>query len=269
MVCICVLLLDNFLVTWMFRLGIDIGGTKLEAALIAEDGLVMARKRIPTEAHFGCEHIIKRVGKVAKEVLGETSNYKVGVGSPGSISPSTGLLKNSNTICLNDQPLKDLIENELNHPIVIENDANCFALAESILGAGQNYKNVFGLILGTGCGGGIIFNGKRLLGVNLIAGELGHHSIDINGIECWCGKRGCLETYISGSGLEKQYIDQTGKKLSAKEIFASHTKEALKIKKNFYDAYGRGIANICNILDPDIIVIGGGLTHYSTHHRLQ
>jgi fructokinase len=252
----------------MLRLGIDIGGTKLEAALIAADGLVMARKRIPTEAHFGCEHIIKRVGELAKELLGETSNYTVGVGSPGSISPRTGLLRNSNTVCLNDQPLKDLIEKELNHPIVIENDANCFALAESILGAGQNYKNVFGLILGTGCGGGVILNGKRLLGANLIAGEWGHHSIDINGKECWCGNKGCLENYISGSGMEKQYEEQTGEKLSAKEIFFSQTKIAIEIKKKFYDSYGRGIANICNILDPDIIVVGGGLSNEATLYSL-
>ncbi len=248
----------------MYRLGIDIGGTKLEAALIEANGLVMARKRIPTEANLGCEHIIKRVGKLAKEVLGETSIYKVGVGSPGCLSPRTGLLRNSNTVCLNNQPLKDLIEDELQHKIVLENDANCFALAESIMGAGKNYKNVFGLILGTGCGGGVILNDKRLLGVNLIAGEWGHHSIDINGKECWCGKKGCLETYISGSGLEKQYTELTGKKLSAKEIFSSKTKDAIEVKKFFYEAYGRGIANICNILDPEIIVVGGGLSNEST-----
>ena len=268
MVYIRVLLLDNFLVIWMLRLGIDIGGTKLEAALIGTDGLVMARKRIPTEANLGCEHIVKRVGKLAKEVLGESSIYKVGVGLPGSLSPKTGLLRNSNTVCLNGQPLKDLIENELNHSIVLENDANCFALAESIMGAGKNYNNVFGLILGTGCGGGVVLKGKIHLGVNLIAGEWGHHSIDIKGQECWCGKRGCLETYISGSGLEKQYKEQTGKKLSAKQIFSSRTKIAIEIKKSFYDAYGRGIANICNIIDPDIIVVGGGLSNEPTLYSL-
>lgn len=254
----------------MLRLGIDIGGTKLEAALLSPDGLVMARERIPTEANYGSEHIIKRIGMLTRKVLRGTKHfsYVVGVGSPGSISPETSLLRNSNTICLNNKPLKDLIENELNCEIVLENDANCFALAESYMGAGRNYKNVFGIILGTGCGGGIILKGRRLLGKNLIAGEWGHHSIDLNGMMCWCGKRGCLETYLSGSGIENQYKEKTGKNLTAKEIFISKSAQAIAIKKLFYDAFGRGVANICNILDPDLIVIGGGLSNESSLYVL-
>ncbi len=254
----------------MLRLGIDIGGTKIEAALLAPDGLIMSRKRISTEANLGYEHIIKRIGVIAKEVLGEVNHisYTVGVGSPGSLSPENSLLRNSNTTCLNNKPLKDLIENELNCPIILENDANCFALAESLMGAGKNFKNVFGMILGTGCGGGIVLKGKRLVGKNLIAGEWGHHSINTNGIKCWCGNRGCLETYLSGSGIEKQYREKTGDKLSAKLIFSSQSDVSAEIRKTFYDAFGRGIANICNILDPDLIVIGGGLSNESTIYSL-
>ncbi len=247
----------------MLRLGIDIGGTKLEAVLLAPDGLVMSRKRIPTEASLGYRHIINRIGVLANEVLRGTDSfsYTVGVGTPGSISPETSLLRNSNTICLNEKPLKDLIENELNCPIILENDANCFALAEALLGAGKNYSNVFGIILGTGCGAGIVLRGRRLLGKNLIAGEWGHHSIDLNGRKCWCGKKGCLETYLSGSGVENQYRAKTGEELTAEEIFESNTIAATEIRRTFYEAFGRGVANVCNILDPDVIVVGGGLSN--------
>ncbi|OUW05042.1 MAG: N-acetylglucosamine kinase [Betaproteobacteria bacterium TMED156] len=247
----------------MYKLGVDIGGTKLEAVLISQDNLIIRRKRVATQANLGCLHIISRIGKLVQEILhGEgTIKYKVGVGSPGSISPETGLLRNSNTLCLNNKPLKELIESELNCPVVLENDANCFALAESLEGAGKNFDSVFGIILGTGCGGGIIIKGQRLIGKNFIAGEWGHHSIDINGRECWCGKKGCVETYLSGSGVEKQYYELTGKHISAREIFSSETKFAIQIKDSFYEMFGRGVANVCNILDPDVIVVGGGLSN--------
>ena len=184
----------------------------------------------------------------------------VGVGTPGSISLETGLLRNSNTQCLNNRPLKKMIQSCLGMEVSIANDANCFALAEAVLGAGKNEKIVFGVILGTGCGGGLVINKKCIKGPNSIAGEFGHHSIDQNGRPCWCGKQGCLETYISGSGLEARFFNETGKRMSAKEIFSSNSNQARVLKLEYMKSFGFGIANLCSILDPDIVIFGGGIS---------
>lgn len=246
----------------MKRLGIDLGGTKIEAILLSEDGSVISRKRLPTEAHKGLTFILKQLKVLVDQVSnGFNGKFTIGIGTPGSISKKTGLLKNSNTQCLNGTPLKKLIEECLQKKVILANDANCFALAEAVLGVGKKEKIVFGIILGTGCGGGLIINKKCFLGINSIAGEFGHHSIDKNGRICWCGKRGCLETYVSGSGIESIFFEENGYKKTAKEIFFSNSDSTLKVKKIFYEALGIGIANLCSIIDPDMIVLGGGISN--------
>ena len=197
------------------------------------------------------------------------SDFSIGIGTPGSISMKTGLLRNSNTQCLNGQPLKELLQDELKQDVHIENDANCFALAEATYGAGRDYRVVLGVILGTGCGAGIVVDRKIYTGINKIAGEFGHHTVSFeNGRLCWCGRRGCVETYVSGSGIEAQYLRKTGNRDTAKNILSSSCEEACNLKQEFYEVLGVSLGNVCNILDPEIIVIGGGLSNHEPLYRI-
>ena len=254
----------------MLKLGIDIGGTKVESVLLSQSGSVLARKRVPTESEKGLQHILDVVKRVATDVLkGVNTDYTIGIGAPGSVSLTSNLHRNSNTLCLNDVPLKRLIEEKLERKVWLENDANCFTLAEAVYGAGKNHRVVFGVILGTGCGGGISIDSKLFLGKNHMAGEFGHHSIAISDDNlCWCGRKGCVEKYISGSGIESQYFLITGEKISAIEIFKKSDLAANKIKKFFFERLGVSIANVCNILDPDVVVIGGGLSNQQTIYSI-
>ncbi len=247
-------------------MGIDLGGTKIEAAILNPKNEVLFRERIPTEAHLGPEHILNQIESLYKKACLSIDGamHTLGLGTPGSISTKTGLLKNSNTTCLNDQPFQQMVEKELGRSVVIENDANCFALAEATLGAGKGYGLVFGVILGTGCGGGIVVDGRIRKGPQSITGEWGHMSIDPNGPLCYCGKKGCVETLISGSGLERQFENNTGQKISALELFQSPLNADPKAKPlitQWYRNIGRSLANVINILDPDIVVLGGGLSN--------
>ena len=254
----------------MYRLGIDLGGTKIECAILDPNGRVIQRQRTPTEAEKGVTHILSNI----KKIIGKVTTcvpykFSIGIGTPGSISMKTGLLRNSNTQCLNGQPLKELLQDELKHDVHIENDANCFALAEATYGAGRDYRVVLGVIIGTGCGAGIVVNRKIYAGINKIAGEFGHHTVSFeNGRLCWCGRRGCVETYVSGSGLEAQYLQKTGNRDTAKNILSSSCEEACKLKQKFYEVLGVSLGNVCNILDPEIIVIGGGLSNHEPLYRI-
>ena len=161
------------------------------------------------------------------------------------------------------------MQDELKQDVHIENDANCFALAEATYGAGRHNRTVLGVILGTGCGAGIVVDRKIFDGINKIAGEFGHHTVSFeNGRLCWCGRRGCVETYVSGSGIEAQYLRNTGNRDTAKNILSSSCREAQNLKQEFYEVLGVSLGNVCNILDPEIIVMGGGLSNHEPLYRI-
>ena len=249
----------------MDKIGIDLGGTKIEGVLLDDDYKVLKRKRIPTEQEKGYDSILERIVSLIQE-LKEFSKNKVSIGiaTPGALSKSSGFLKNSNTQCLIGKPIKDDIEKFIEHSISIENDANCFALAEATLGSAQNYDVVFGVIMGTGVGGGIIMNKKIYNGRTNIAGEWGHHTLIPNGNICYCGKNGCVETYISGPALEKKWQEMSGKSESVLNIVKNlSTDSGKKWKKEFLENFGTALANVIDILDPDAIVLGGGLSNIS------
>jgi fructokinase len=198
-----------------FKTGIDLGGTKIEGIVLDEQLNEVFRKRIATEQEGGYDHILNNIRSMYESLIQEINGqeHTFGIGTPGSISLQTGFLKNSNTTCLNGKPLKKDLEQFVKRPIIIENDANCFAMAEALKGAGRGADMVFGVIMGTGCGGGIIYKGNLISGKQKIAGEWGHSTIDpVNGPPCYCGKKGCVETYISGSGLEDRYKSLSGKR---------------------------------------------------------
>src|SRR6202142_3689984 len=204
----------------VFRIGIDLGGTKIEGIVLDANGQELFRKRIPTESEKGYHHILSRIKFLRDELDADVKNqpYTFGIGTPGAISPKTGLLKNSNTVCMNRQPVKADLERLLGRKIEIQNDANCFAMAEALHGAGRGRKLVFGVIMGTGCGGGIVHRGEVLTGAQAIAGEWGHMSIDPHGPVCYCGKKGCVETFISGGGLENRFAEKFGVRRPLKEV---------------------------------------------------
>lgn len=251
----------------MFRVGIDLGGTKTEGVVLDESGRELFRKRIETQQEHGYRHILQQTQTLYRTLVetigGEPHTF--GMGTPGAISPRTGLLKNSNTLCLNGQPLKADLERLLRRKLQIENDANCFALAEALHGAGKGQALVFGVILGTGCGGGIVYKGELIKGPQSIAGELGHMSINQDGPLCYCGQRGCVETYISGSGVEARYAEQHGEKRSFAQIADGYERrepEAVEVMQAFFRKFGRSLANVIDLLDPDIVILGGGVSKF-------
>jgi len=249
----------------MFRLGIDLGGTKIEGIALDASGEEVFRKRIDTEREKGYEHIMDRIKTLHTELAGKIQNapHTFGIGTPGAISRRTGLLKNSNTVCLNGQPVKADLERLLGRKVEIQNDANCFAMPEALHGAGKEKNLVFGIIMGTGCGGGIVYKGEVFTGPQSIAGEWGHTSIDPNGPLCYCGQRGCVETFISGGGAEARYAEKYGEKKSFAEIetaYRAGEPRAVEFMKLFFQKFGRSLANLIDILDPDIVVIGGGVS---------
>ena len=254
-----------------YHIGIDLGGTKIEVAVLDSQDNIIFRERLLTEAHLGSDHIFNQIHTLYGKALISIQNktHTLGLGTPGSISKNTHLLKNSNTLCLNSLPLQALLEDKLVHDIIIENDANCFALSEALMGAGKGYPSVFGIIMGTGCGGGIVFDGKIRQGPQNIAGEWGHMVIDPQGEPCYCGANGCVESFISGGGLEKRIKNKTGIIISAVDFFNPLLKdESLRnIKEDFYARFGQALANLINILDPDIVVLGGGLSNEESLYK--
>jgi len=247
------------------KIGIDLGGTKIEGVLLDDKLNVIERKRIPTQQEKGYKSIIDSIASLVNELKTKaTDNVTIGLCTPGAISKKTGLIKNSNTQCLIGMPLQEDLSQILQQEISIENDANCFAIAEAVLGAAKNFNVVFGVIMGTGVGGGIVFNKKIHKGRTYIAGEWGHHTLRINGNKCYCGKLGCVETYISGPALEKRWTKLTGKTESLQSIVQNlDNKEGQQWKNEFLENFGIGLANVIDILDPDVIVLGGGVSNIS------
>jgi predicted NBD/HSP70 family sugar kinase len=247
--------------------GIDLGGTKIEGAVINPEnpGQALSRLRLPTESAQGYDHVVSQVAEVVRRLEAESGQSRpavIGIGTPGATSPDSGLLKNSNTTCLNGRPLQADLSRRLGVEARLSNDANCFALAEATLGAAKGRKVVMGLILGTGVGGGIVVNGRVLDGRHGIAGEWGHNPLLGETTPCYCGRRGCIETVIAGPSLERFYRETTSVALRLPEIAAraaggepaaTATLERLRAK------FGEAIAAVINILDPDAIVIGGGV----------
>ena len=256
--------------------GIDLGGTKIEGVVLSSPSpnAVVIRKRIDTEAHKGYHHIAGRIVDLIRDLEAETG-YKadsVGIGTPGTVEPSTLLMKNCNTTCLNDMPLQGDLIQSLNIPVFIANDANCFALAEATMGivpdVVPDYQCAFGVILGTGVGGGVVIKGKDgqpfvLNGTQGIGGEWGHNELEFNGYDCYCGKKGCTEQVLSGPALQRYYAQISGKELKMKDIVAGHyagtDPYASQTIDRMLEYFGKAVSVLMNILDPDAIVLGGGV----------
>jgi fructokinase len=246
----------------VYKIGIDLGGTKIEGICLDDKFQTIQRKRIPTNQQNGYHAIVKSIVSLTLDLTKDISEYSVGICTPGAISKKTGLIKNSNTQCLIGTPLKEDLERSLGKKITMENDANCFTVAEATMGAAVGYDVVFGVIMGTGVGGGIVIDGKIHKGRTYIAGEWGHHTLHQNGNRCYCGRHGCVETYISGPALEKRWKELTGKTESLTSIVQElNSDEAKQWKKEFLANFGTGLANVIDILDPDAIVIGGGVSN--------
>lgn len=252
--------------TTMLRIGIDLGGTKTEGIVMNEAGEIILRQRQPTPQTDGYDAILQNIYTIVRDLEKKTGQTcLVGVGTPGAISARTGCLKNSNTVCLNGKPVKNDLERILRRPIRIANDANCFALSEAIDGAGRGHDTVFGVILGTGVGGGIVFHGKLHEGPQHIAGEWGHNVLEADGPPCYCGKRGCVETLLSGPGLIADWRRHGGDPSCETKTIVMlaeqgdvHAEAALQ---RYLDRFGRALSVVINILDPDAIVLGGGMSN--------
>ena len=249
----------------MHKIGIDLGGTKTEGILLDEKYNVIERKRIKTPQENGYDSIVKSITFLINDLKKKTSEKtSIGLCTPGVTDPNSGLIKNSNTQCLIGMPLKNDLEYILDQEILMENDANCFALAESLLGSAKGNEVVFGVIMGTGVGGGIVINGTIHKGRSNIAGEWGHHILHPNGNKCYCGKQGCVETYISGPALERRWFEITGKKESLQSATQNLSSgKAEQWKNEFLENFGMALANVVDILDPDAIVLGGGVSNVS------
>ncbi|HBA88384.1 MAG TPA: N-acetylglucosamine kinase [Geobacter sp.] len=249
------------------RIGIDLGGTKTEAVLLDPAGLVLFRERRATPLADGYDAILASVAELVRHAAAQLpvgSRYSVGIGIPGSVDGETGLVRNANSVCLIGEPFQSDLERMLGRRIGVRNDADCFTLAECRAGAGKGYGLVFGVIMGTGCGGGICIEGEVREGPHRISGEWGHVSVDPAGTACYCGNRGCVETKISGSGVENSYLLSFGEKLSMEEIVAGARRgeeRPLAAFNTFLDDFGRCLGGLISILDPDAVVLGGGLSN--------
>lgn len=251
------------------RIGIDLGGTKIEGVALHPDGSIVARRRLPTpqgDYDGTVRAIADIVGYLEREA---DSRGSVGIGMPGIISPATGVVKNANSVCLIGRPLDHDLENALSRPVRIENDANCFALSEASDGSAAGRPCVFGVILGTGTGGGVVIGGRILRGRNAIGGEWGHNSLpwpdsgERPGDPCYCGRTGCIETFLSGPGLAKDYERATGRPAEGVTVVdRAQAGEALAVAAldRYVSRLARALASIINVLDPDAIVLGGGVS---------
>lgn len=249
----------------VLRLGVDLGGTKTEGIVLDETGKELLRERCTTPAPQGYQAILANVIALVRRLehaVGATC--RIGVGTPGAVSAHSGRLKNSNTTCLNGQPIRDDLQRLLGRPVRLANDANCFALSEALDGAGRGEAVVFGAILGTGVGGGIVVHSRLVQGAQNIAGEWGHNVLEPDGPPCYCGKRGCVETFLSGPGLVRDY--QTGHPpvASAADVVAraaAGEPAAEAALDRYLERFGRALSTVVNILDPDVVVLGGGLSN--------
>ncbi len=251
--------------------GIDLGGTKIECAVLesASNPIVIARERHDTQADGGYEHILQRI-KLLVDNVSESINQKpgaIGFSTPGAIDPSSGTMKNSNTVCLNGKPLDQDLEKLLKVPVKMANDANCFALAEATVGiVPEKYPEatvVFGVILGSGVGGGVVVNKKIINGRHGIGGEWGHNFLDESGGDCYCGKVGCVERVISGRNLERYHLEQFGVEKKLKQIYQEYldgsNADSIHTIERLLHFFGKAMSVVINILDPEVIVLGGGV----------
>jgi fructokinase len=252
------------------RIGIDLGGTKIEAVVLSDSGQILARERTPTPGAYEpmLEALAALVGRV--EAAAQVSVDRVGVGMPGSLSPQTGLARNSNSTWINGRDILGDLKRVLARDVRVANDANCFALSEATDGAGAGAAVVFGAILGTGCGGGVVVDGKVIIGASGVAGEWGHIPLpwpradEAPGPRCWCGREGCLEMWISGTGFEADYKRISGTERDARDIaarIAGRQGASFAAFQNLADRLARALAVVIDIIDPDVIVLGGGLSN--------
>ena len=247
------------------RIGIDLGGTKIEGVLVHLDGSIAVRQRIETPQASGYGAILDRVIGLITELEKQAGTHcSVGLAAPGAVD-ATGRVKNSNTQCLIGESLRDDLSERLSRSVRIENDANCFALAEALYGAGQSAPSVFGVIMGTGVGGGIVFNGRLHSGLQHIAGEWGHNVLESDGPSCYCGKRGCVETFLSGPGFLADYQRLGGSTADSPEEIVALSRNgdttAIETLDRLMDRLGRALAQVINIIDPHVVVLGGGLSN--------
>ena len=254
-----------------FRIGIDLGGTKTEVILLNGDSQELFRTRIPTVRDDYSATLNDIAGLVAQaEAAAGQINLPVGIGIPGTVSRKTGFVKNANSTWLNGKPFQKDLSNFLKRDVKVTNDANCLAVSEATDGAGRGYDLVFAGIIGTGCGAGVAYKGQPIVGPNGVAGEWGHNPLpwtsdaDLNARPCYCGKAGCQETFLSGTGLCLSYQLITEEKLKGHEIVALAEQGdavAREVLANYFDQLARGLATIINVMDPDVIVLGGGASN--------
>ncbi|HUQ88326.1 MAG TPA: ROK family protein [Vicinamibacterales bacterium] len=257
------------------RIGIDLGGTKIEGLALADDGRELDRRRVAAP-RGNYDDTVRAVADLVRVIEGAVADAappdpaRVGVGIPGAISPATGLIKNANSTWLNGRTLADDLSEALKRPVRLANDANCFALSEATDGAAAGAAVVFGVIIGTGTGGGLVVNGRIIAGANAIAGEWGHNPLpapeddERPGPPCYCGRSGCIETFLSGPGLARDYIALGGDDMSAADIAARADRgddRAGACLDRYVRRFARAIASIINVVDPDVIVLGGGLSN--------
>jgi fructokinase len=253
----------------LIQVGVDFGGTKIEAAALSPDGRFLARVRAPNPGSYDAaiETVRDLIAQVEQQADGRGS---IGIGAPGSVSPRTGVMRNANSTWLNGRRFREDLEAGLGRPVRLANDANCLALSEAVDGAAAGLKVTFAVIIGTGCGGGLVVDGRLVEGANGVAGEWGHiplpwpKTYETPGPACWCGRHGCLETWISGTGLRRDHAVRTGKDLTGEAIIAAARAgdaEAVVSFDRYLDRLARGLAVICDIADPDAFVFGGGLSN--------
>jgi fructokinase len=276
-----------------YQIGIDLGGTKTETILFNPAGEELHRKRVPTPKNEdkakNYHAILDTVHRLIMDTAGQipaTGKYTVGIGIPGTINRDTHLVQNANTTSLRGRPFKSDLEKRLKGKISMDNDANCFTLAESVAGAAKGHGIVLGIIMGTGCGGGICIQGNIHKGSQNIAGEIGHFSMDPKGPRCWCGNRGCMETKLSGTGVENAFYEKFNRRRKMADIvqgYRNNDSRCVNVFLGFLEDFGRCIGGLISILDPDAIVLGGGLSnieeiyhqgvekvrHYAFHDHVQ
>ena len=257
-----------------YRIGIDLGGTKTEVVVLAPDGQTLLRERVATpRSHTGeYRRILENTIHLAEKALAQipAAESTVGIGIPGILDTRTGHVINANVTSLINQPFLSDIRQALGRPVAMENDADCFTLAECLQGAGQNYGMVFGMILGTGVGGGLCFNGKIFRGRHGIAGEWGHMAVEPDGEPCFCGNRGCVETLISGTGLTAAFKKAYGRDATAEAIVAGARRkdpDCQAIFNQYLNAFGRCVGGVISLLDPDAVILGGGLSNIDELYR--
>lgn len=251
--------------------GLDLGGTKIEGTILEsrKNPTPLCRLRVPTEADLGYEHLLGQVEKLVGMMIAESGlrPSSLGIAHPGTLDPLTGKIKNANTTCMNGQPFNKDLEKRLGFPIKLANDANCFAVAEALMGAAPdvlpNAEVVFGIIMGTGVGGGWVIHDKVINGRQGIGGEWGHNHLDDSGGRCYCGRVGCVETVISGPALQRFYTQLTGTERSLRDIVAraesGEDTAAIQTMDRLVHFFGKAVAVVINIMDPDVVVIGGGV----------